>query len=156
MINCSSFEMSHILTEFPIPFTGPNMCDSNAYIFMAAETEWRNQPYGIAAESTASSSCSIHCPICPQTDPTIWKYFMSVHSEEKHIGSYQVRAPLEALQLWKISDENLGKTKESKDEHIREPSRIMTVPSVVRHYQDWCPGSDVVNPTRLTRLVSFS
>ena len=33
MINCSSFEMSHILTEFPIPFTGPNMCDSNAYIF---------------------------------------------------------------------------------------------------------------------------
>ncbi|KAF8235412.1 hypothetical protein L208DRAFT_1257409, partial [Tricholoma matsutake] len=46
-----------------------------------------NYSYGIAAESTASSPCSnvpIHCPICPKTDPTIWKYFMRVHFEEKH------------------------------------------------------------------------
>jgi hypothetical protein len=46
-----------------------------------------NYSYGIAAESTASSPCSnvpIHCPICPKTDPAIWKYFMKVHFEEKH------------------------------------------------------------------------
>jgi hypothetical protein len=46
-----------------------------------------NYSYSIAAESTASSPCSnvpIHCPICPKTDPAIWKYFMKVHFEEKH------------------------------------------------------------------------
>jgi hypothetical protein len=46
-----------------------------------------NYSYGIAAESTASSPCSnvpIYCPICPKTDPAIWKYFMKVHFEEKH------------------------------------------------------------------------
>ena len=46
-----------------------------------------NYSYSIAAESTASTPCSnvlIHCPISPKTDPTIWKYFMRVHFEEKH------------------------------------------------------------------------
>ena len=43
--------------------------------------------YGIAAESTTSSPCSnmpIHCPICPNADPAIWKYFMRIHFEERH------------------------------------------------------------------------
>jgi len=46
-----------------------------------------NYSYGTAAESTAFSPCSsipIHCPICPKTNPAIWKYFMKVHSEGKH------------------------------------------------------------------------
>jgi hypothetical protein len=43
--------------------------------------------YSVAAESNASSPCSnvpIHCPICPKTNPAIWKYFMKIHFEEKH------------------------------------------------------------------------
>lgn len=62
-----------------------------------------NYSYGIAAESTPSSPCSnvpIHCPICPKTDPAIWKYFMKVHFIEKHktldLTKYE--------RLWKISN----------------------------------------------------
>ena len=62
-----------------------------------------NYSYSIAAESTASSPCSnvpIHCPICPKTDPAIWKYFMKVHFEEKHktwdLTKYE--------HLWKLSN----------------------------------------------------
>jgi hypothetical protein len=46
-----------------------------------------NYSYSVATESTASSPCSnvpIHCPICPKSDPAIWKYFMKIHFEEKH------------------------------------------------------------------------
>ena len=35
--------------------------------------------YGTAAKSSPSSPCSnvpIHCPICPISDPAIWRYFM--------------------------------------------------------------------------------
>jgi hypothetical protein len=42
----------------------------------------------------------IHCPICPKTDPTIWKYFLRVHFEEKHktldLTKYE--------QLWKLTN----------------------------------------------------
>ena len=62
-----------------------------------------NYSYGIAAESTASSPCSnvpIHCPICPKTDPAIWKYFIRVHFEEKektfNLTKYE--------NLWKLSN----------------------------------------------------
>jgi hypothetical protein len=62
-----------------------------------------NYSYGIAAESTASSPCSnvpIHCPICPKTNPAIWKYFMKVHFEEKHktldLTKYE--------HIWKLSN----------------------------------------------------
>ena len=62
-----------------------------------------NYSYGVAAESTPSSPCSnvlIHCPICPKTDPAIWKYFMKVHFEEKHktldLTKYE--------RLWKLSN----------------------------------------------------
>ena len=43
--------------------------------------------YSVAAELTASSPCSnvpIQCPICPKSDPTIWKIFMKIHFEDKH------------------------------------------------------------------------
>jgi len=43
--------------------------------------------YSIATESTQASPCSnvpIHCPVCPKTDPAVWKYFMKVHFDEKH------------------------------------------------------------------------
>ena len=38
MINSSPFEMSHSI-EFLILFTSPNLCDSNACIFVANELE---------------------------------------------------------------------------------------------------------------------
>jgi hypothetical protein len=69
-----------------------------------------NYSYNIAAESTASSPCSnvlIHCPVCPKTDPTIWKYFMRVHFEEKHktldLTKYE--------QLWKLTNFELFEMK---------------------------------------------
>ncbi|KAF8814766.1 hypothetical protein BYT27DRAFT_7229300 [Phlegmacium glaucopus] len=46
-----------------------------------------NFSYSIAAESTASSPCSnvpVHCPVCPKSDPTVWKYFMKINFKEKH------------------------------------------------------------------------
>jgi hypothetical protein len=46
-----------------------------------------NYSYGVATESMASSPYSnvpIHCPICPKSNPAIWKYFMKMHFEEKH------------------------------------------------------------------------
>jgi hypothetical protein len=62
-----------------------------------------NYSYGIVAESTPSSPCSnvpIHCPICPKTDPAIWKYFMKVHFEENiktlDLTKYE--------RLWKLSN----------------------------------------------------
>ena len=67
--------------------------------------------YGIAAESTASSPCSnvpIHCPICPKSDPAIWKYFMKVHFEEKHKTLDLTRYE----RLWKLS--NLEKSEMKK------------------------------------------
>jgi hypothetical protein len=61
-----------------------------------------NYSYSVAAESTASSPCSnvpIHCPICPKSDPAIWKYFMKMHFEEKH------KALLTKHEhLWKLSN----------------------------------------------------
>ena len=61
-----------------------------------------NYSYSVAVESTASSPCSnvpIHCPICPKSDPAIWKYFMKLHFEEKHkvlLTKYE--------HLWKLSN----------------------------------------------------
>src|SRR5271156_3189376 len=59
--------------------------------------------YSIAAESTASSPCSnvpIQCHICPKTNPTIWKYFMKVHFEEKH----KILDLTKYERIWKLSN----------------------------------------------------
>jgi len=62
-----------------------------------------NYAYNIAAESTTASPCSnvpVHCPICPKTDPAVWKYFMKVHFQEKHKA-----LPLTKYEhLWKLSN----------------------------------------------------
>ena len=58
--------------------------------------------YSIAAESTASSPCSnvpIQCPICPKSDPAVWKYFMKAHFEEKHN-----KLLAKHVDLWNILD----------------------------------------------------
>jgi len=69
-----------------------------------------NYSYSVAAESTASSPCSnvpIHCPVCPKTDPAIWKYFMRIHFEEKHktldLTKYE--------HLWKLSNFEVSEMK---------------------------------------------
>ena len=87
-----------------------------------------NYSYGIAAESTTSSPCSnvpIHCPIFHEG---------SLQRKAQNIKSYQVRTPLEALQLRKIrNEEDMDKTgkgtsqtnkkvKSSAAGDIREPS----------------------------------
>ncbi|KAF8229468.1 hypothetical protein L208DRAFT_1038151, partial [Tricholoma matsutake] len=59
--------------------------------------------YSIAAESSPSSPCSnvpVACPLCSNTAPTIWKYFMRAHFQETHtsvlISKYE--------HLWKFSN----------------------------------------------------
>lgn len=66
--------------------------------------------YSVAAESTASSPCSnipIPCPVCPRSDPAVWKYFLKVHFEEKHknppLGPY--------IHLWALSNFEKGEMK---------------------------------------------
>ena len=62
-----------------------------------------NYSYSVAAESTASSPCSnvpVHCPICPKTDPAVWKYFMKVHFEGKHKALNLTKYE----HLWKLSN----------------------------------------------------
>ena len=66
--------------------------------------------YSIAAESTEASPCSnvpIHCPICPKTDPAVWRYFMKVHFNEKHKS-----LPLTKYEhLWKLSNFEISEMK---------------------------------------------
>ena len=43
--------------------------------------------YSVASESTNSLPCTnapIHCPLCPKSEPVIWRYFLKVHFQEKH------------------------------------------------------------------------
>ncbi|KAF8152359.1 hypothetical protein B0H34DRAFT_724881 [Crassisporium funariophilum] len=60
---------------------------------------------GVASESTASSPCSnvpIHCPLCPKSDPAIWRYFFRIHFQQKHPN-----APLAQYEnIWKQEIKN--------------------------------------------------
>ncbi|KAF9001173.1 hypothetical protein BDQ17DRAFT_1426738 [Cyathus striatus] len=58
--------------------------------------------YNVAADSTASSPCSnvpISCPICPSSEPAVWKYFMKRHFEDRH-GSQRIK---DHSHLWHIT-----------------------------------------------------
>jgi len=59
--------------------------------------------YGVAAESSSSSPCSnvpVACPLCSNTAPAVWKYFMKAHFQETHKS-----APISKYEhLWKISN----------------------------------------------------
>jgi hypothetical protein len=59
-----------------------------------------NYSYGIVAESSPCSNVPIYCPICPKTDPALWKYFMKVHFEKKHKTLDLTRYE----SLWKLSN----------------------------------------------------
>ena len=66
--------------------------------------------YSIAAESTPTSPCSnvpIDCPVCPKSNPAVWKYFMKIHFEEKHktldLTKYK--------HLWKLSNFEISEMK---------------------------------------------
>jgi len=69
-----------------------------------------NYSYGIAAISTSSSPCSnipIHCTLCSKSDPTIWRYFMKVHFQEKHPN-----APIAKYEhLWTLSNFEISEMK---------------------------------------------
>ena len=71
-----------------------------------------NYSYSIAAESTSSSPCSnvpIQYPVCAQSNPAIWKYFMKIHFEEKHktldLTKYE--------HLWRLSNFEVSEMKKS-------------------------------------------
>ena len=59
--------------------------------------------YSIAAESTSSSPCSdvpMSCPLCSKTEPAIWRYFLKIHFQEKHLN-----VPFEKyVHLWTLSN----------------------------------------------------
>ena len=66
--------------------------------------------YHVASKSTASSPCSnvpIQCPLCPNADPVVWRYFMKTHFREVHPN-----APiLKYDHLWKISNFEISEMK---------------------------------------------
>lgn len=58
--------------------------------------------YSTAAKSTPSSPCSnvpVQCPICPKSEPAIWRYFLKVHFQEKH-----EQLLVKHEHLWKLSN----------------------------------------------------
>ena len=70
-----------------------------------------NYSYRVAAESTASSPCSnvpIQCPICPRSEPAIWKYFMKAHFTENHKNLHPFS---NHEHLWQLSDFELSEMK---------------------------------------------
>ena len=72
-----------------------------------------NYSYNIAGESMASSPWSnvpIHCPICLEADPVIWSTsWRSISKKNTNMATYEVPTPLE---LWKVQNEDLAKTRE--------------------------------------------
>jgi hypothetical protein len=60
--------------------------------------------YNVASQSSSASPCSnvpIQCPICPTTDPAVWRYSLKPHFNTKHktlvlSGKYD--------HLWKLSN----------------------------------------------------
>ena len=69
-----------------------------------------NYSYSITAESTSTSPCSnvpIHCPVFPKSNPTVWKYFMKIHFEEKH----KTLDLTKYMHLWKLSNFEVSEMK---------------------------------------------
>ena len=66
--------------------------------------------YHVASKSTASSPCSnvpIHCPLCPNIEPAVWRYFMRIHFQEVHPN-----APISKYDhLWKLSNFEISEMK---------------------------------------------
>lgn len=66
--------------------------------------------YHVASNSTASSPCSnvpIQCPLCPNVEPAVWRYFMRIHFQEMHPN-----APiLKYDHLWKLSSFEISEMK---------------------------------------------
>ena len=66
--------------------------------------------YGVAAESSSSSPCSnvpVACPLCSNSSPAVWKYFMKAHFQETHKS-----APIPKYEhLWKLSNFEVAEMK---------------------------------------------
>ena len=80
-----------------------------------------NYSYRVAAESTASSPCSnvlIQCPICPKSDPAVWKYFMKSHFEGKHKTLHSFP---KHKHLWQVSDFELSEMKKIWAKRLKVP-----------------------------------
>jgi hypothetical protein len=59
--------------------------------------------YSVAAKSSSSCPClnvSVTCPLCSNTSPAVWKYFMKAHLQETH-----KLAPIPKYEhLWRLSN----------------------------------------------------
>ncbi|KAF4612577.1 hypothetical protein D9613_012728 [Agrocybe pediades] len=68
--------------------------------------------YRVASESTRSSPCSnvpIQCPLCPKSNPAVWRYSMKIHFQEKH----PQQAPFDKYSdMWELT--NFEKTEMKK------------------------------------------
>jgi len=103
-----------------------------------------NYYYSVAAESSTSSPCSnvpIHCPIFPKTDPTVWKYFMKVHFEEKHKALPLTRY----AHLWKLSNFEKSEMKKiwlKRGKVMAKRNKKSKVPQLVvlENHRAWIPN----------------
>lgn len=66
--------------------------------------------YGVAAESSTTSPCSnvpIQCPLCPRSEPAVWRYNLKYHFLATHpkaeMSKYDV--------LWKLSNFEIAEMK---------------------------------------------
>jgi hypothetical protein len=86
--------------------------------------------YSVAAESTASSPCSnvlIHCPICPKSEPAVWKYFMKIHFEEKH----KTLPPTLYEHLWTLTNFERIEMKKIWLNRLKTPSKCGRKPKAM-------------------------
>ena len=63
--------------------------------------------YSVAAPSSPCSNVPVSCPLCPKSNPAVWKYFLKVHFQDKH-----KTAPLMKYEhLWKLSNFEISEMK---------------------------------------------
>jgi len=66
--------------------------------------------YSVVAESSPSSPCSnvpVLCPLCPKSNPAVWRYFLKDHFQDKH-----KTAPLTKYEhIWKLSNFEVSEMK---------------------------------------------
>ena len=111
--------------------------------------------YRVAALSSQASPCSnvpIQCPICPSTDPAVWKYSLKAHFNSKH---KTLAATGKYSHLWKLSNFEISEMKKiwakratvtarrtrkpklpplviSEDHHAQIPDRYHTLACISR------------------------
>ena len=89
--------------------------------------------YSVTAESSPSSPCynvPTNCPLCPNSAPAVWKYFMKAHFQEAHKS-----APIPKYEhLWKLSNfetTEMKKLWEKRKNVVAKRTKKSTIPPLV-------------------------